>query len=156
MKINILFLMIVLPLIANAQRRGGDMPGEHLEAFEQSKLIEVLNLDEETAIRFFARRNSSMNEIKQIIEKRDDLLKSLKDDIQDDEVETGEKIISEVFKLEKEILNKRESFVRSLSDILDRKQILKLVFFDYKFKKEVKDILLDRRRRGPPPNRGFD
>lgn len=151
-------LVLFLLAISFTSAQIGDMgkARQRLEAFEQSKLIEFLNLDEETAIRFFARRNESTNKIKNLIKKRDDNYKSLRDMIRDDEIEDGNQTISSILKLEKEILTIKEEFILSLDDILTETQILKLVFFEHKFRKEVKDILLDRRKGGgPPPRRGF-
>ena len=47
---------------------------DRLEQLEKIKLIESLDLDEETSIRFFARRNDSKNQIRELEKKAEDII----------------------------------------------------------------------------------
>ena len=120
-----------------------------LEQLEKVKLIEALDLNEETAIRFFARRNDSRNEIEKLEKKSDDLLSDLENSLSSDEknLETKQKqIISELFKTKESIESSRNQFINSLSDILSTAQISKLIVFEKKFRDEIRNVLLDKRR----------
>jgi len=119
-----------------------------LAQLEKSKLIETLEMDEETSVRFFARRSESMNEMKKLIKKREALLDSLGSMIESENTEAGQKLLKRIYKIEKKIFSTRADFVESLKDLLPADKILKFVYFDYSFKKEMRDILLNRRKRG--------
>ena len=57
----IIALLFATPLFAqkNMHERGRRNFGKRFEELEKIKLLEMLNLDEEVAIKFFTRRNQS-------------------------------------------------------------------------------------------------
>ena len=119
-----------------------------LEQLEKVKLIEALDLDEETAIRFFARRKDSRNEIDYLEKKSDDLLFKLESSFQSNEKNQEEKqrqMISEFLKTSESIESKRNQFISSLKDILTTEQISKLIVFEKRFRDEIRNVLLDKR-----------
>jgi hypothetical protein len=119
-----------------------------LEQLEKVKLIEALELNEEIAIRFFARRNDSRKEIETLEKKSDDLLLELENSFDSNEKNQEEKqkqMISEFLKTRESIETKRNQFVNSLSDILSTEQISKLIVFEKRFRDEIRDVLLDRK-----------
>jgi len=120
-----------------------------LEQLEKIKLIEALDLNEEIAIRFFARRNDSRKEIENLEKKSDDLLFELENSLSTDEKNLKIKqkqIISELFKTRESIESSRNQFINSLTDILTISQISKLIVFEKKFRDEIRKVLLDKRR----------
>ena len=119
-----------------------------LEQLEKVKLIEALDLEEETAIRFFARRNDSRNEIDKLEKKSDDLLFELEKSFNSDEKNQEEKqkqMISEFLKMRESIEVKRNQFINSLNDILTTEQISKLIVFEKRFRDEIRNVLLEKR-----------
>ena len=121
-----------------------------LEQLEKIKLIEALELNEEIAIRFFARRNDSRKEIETLEKKSDDLLFELENSFNSNEKNQEEKqkqMISEFLKTRESIETKRNQFINSLSDILSTEQISKLIVFEKRFRDEIRDVLLDRKPR---------
>jgi hypothetical protein len=119
-----------------------------LEQLEKVKLIEALDLDEETAIRFFARRNDSRNEIDNLEKKSDDLifeLESLFKSGEKNQEEKQKQMISEFLKMRESVEVKRNQFINSLTDILTTEQISKLIVFEKRFRDEIRNVLLEKR-----------
>jgi hypothetical protein len=123
---------------------------EKLEQLEKIKLIEALDLDEETSIRFFARRNESKNEVQELEKKADELIFELEKSFNSEDNNQSEKqkkLISEMLKIRESIEMKRSQFINSIDDILTTEQIAKLIVFEKKFRDEIRNVLFDRRSR---------
>ncbi len=116
---------------------------EKIEQLEKIKLIEVLDMDEETTLKFFARKNEHNNIMKQLMDKSIKQLDAINEKLQEKSVdEKGlNSMIDKYFSIEDEILKERETFVKSVSDILSVTQIAKLVVFEKRFRDEIRDIL---------------
>ncbi len=147
-----LFAIILLTSISFPQKmdeRGMKHRGK-LEQLEKIKLIEALDLDEETSIRFFSRRNESRKEIQELEIRTDDIISELeksfnngdksKDDLQ-------KRLTSDLLKTRESIETKRNQFINSLNDILTTEQIAKLIVFEKKFRDEIRNVLLNKERR---------
>lgn len=120
-----------------------------LEQLEKVKLIEALNLNEDVAVRFFSRRNESRNEIESLEDKADELIVEIENtfNTNDKNLETKQKqLISEFLKTKDIIDQKRNQFIKSLDDILTTEQIAKLIVFEKKFREEIRNVLLDKKR----------
>ena len=71
--------LVILSSISYPQKMRDRMKQNRgkLEQLEKIKLIEALDLNEETAIRFFARRNDFKNEINNLEDNSDEILVEL-------------------------------------------------------------------------------
>ena len=151
----VLFVLIFLTQMISAQEhftkgRWG-MQGGRISELEKIKLIEELQLDEETTLRFFSRRSSHQGIQKQIAFKRDSLLTLLSQKIEKDDNKIDyQKEIDEILNIDKELLDERVRFFKSLDDILSYKQIAELLIFEKKFRSEIRKQILrhGRGRRG--------
>ena len=123
-----------------------EMMREKYRQLEKLKLLEVLQLDEETAIRFFSRRNKFFNEQKAILDKRKELIEKAEVILKngDGDYDT---IIDGIKNIEEELLKKRSDFIDSVKDILTKEQIVKMIIFDFRFKEEIRGILMKKERR---------
>ena len=122
---------------------------EKLEQLEKIKLIEALDLDEETSIRFFARRNDSKKEIQELEMKAEDLISELEKSFNSEnknQSENQKQLISELLKTREAIELKRNQFINSINDILTVEQIGKLIVFEKKFRDEIRQVLFDKKR----------
>ncbi len=122
---------------------------EKLEQLEKIKLIEALDLDEETSIRFFARRNDSKKEIQELEIKAEDIISELEKSFNSEnknQSENQKQLISEMLKTRESIELKRNQFIDSLNDILSVDQIGKLIVFEKKFRDEIRQVLFDKKR----------
>lgn len=125
-------------------------PKERLEQLEKIKLLEILDLGEEKSVRFFSRRDDFKETHQEILDERDAIILemeiALKKDKTSEEFNYSEKL-SELADIEQKIVDHRETFIQSLSDILTSSQIAKVVVFESKFMKEVRNALMHRRGR---------
>ncbi|MDH7604495.1 MAG: hypothetical protein QHH13_06310 [Melioribacter sp.] len=110
-----------------------------IEQLEKSKLIELLNLDEDTSIRFFARRNEHQKKIKLIFDEREKIIQDLKKNLDEEKRNDAyyKEQVSKLIDLENKMCNERENYYKSLSSILQPQQIAKLAVFEFMFRKEL-------------------
>jgi len=123
---------------------------EKLEQLEKIKLIESLDMDEDTSIRFFARRNESKREIQELEKKIEDIIFELEKSFNTEDKNQNEKqkqLISEMLKNRDSIELKRNQFINSLDDILSTEQVAKLIVFEKRFRDEIRNVLFDRKPR---------
>ena len=120
-----------------------------LAELEKIKLIETLQMDEETTLRFFARRSEHMQDQRKVMKERKELLQELEIKFKNEEKLTDEEYQAKLDKLiqsEQIMLENRTKFFNSLTDILNYEQIAKLAVFEFSFMKEVRKVM--RRGRG--------
>lgn len=122
---------------------------EKIQQIEMVRLVEVLDLDEETSARFFARRKDHMEKMQALMLKRRDLLDEMDDLIQKEEntdANSFKQKFNELNEIDKKIVNEKNEFYKSLFNILTPKQVLKLITFDEKFRREIRETILNKLR----------
>ena len=153
-KLILLILSLFFLIGTNYPQGGGDHKEirEKIEQLERIKLIESLQMDEQTTLKFFSRRTEFMGKMKGLTEKQDNLLDKLDKTINSSKSKDDtyyQNKLEQYFDIEQKMLEARKSFMTSLSDILTKEQIAKLIVFQKKFREEVRDILF--RKGGPHP-----
>lgn len=127
-------------------------PGaQRIEQFKKIRMMEVLKLDEETSLRFFARYNKHQEELRAIATKRDSLL-----DLLDLYRRRGaadaeyEKAFKSLVALGHDAVRARENFITELHDVLSVKQIAEYLVFERRFYENLRDVMreMQRERRG--------
>ncbi|OGU72161.1 MAG: hypothetical protein A2V93_08685 [Ignavibacteria bacterium RBG_16_34_14] len=149
MKNWILVILFFSSIIYSQPHRKGDSR-EKIEALEKIKLLEVLNMNEETAIKFFARRNEHQGKMKGLFDELDEKLGKLKDKIssvKDDNDPELKKLIDSYFITHQRLDEERKRFFNSLNDILTYKQIAELTLFERQFREEIRDVLFLKKKR---------
>lgn len=120
-----------------------------IERLEQIKLIEALELNEESTLAFFARRSEHRKKMRQLQGESEEILNKLSNII--DAEGTNENDIINLYNdylaVEKRIFDERHSFINSLDDILTHNQIGKLIIFEKRFKQELKEMIIHERKR---------
>ncbi|HET55305.1 MAG TPA: hypothetical protein ENN33_08820 [Ignavibacteria bacterium] len=153
MKIQLLVMIILLTVnmnLAQPYQKHDKNPRERMEQLEKLKLLEALDLNEEEAIRFIARRNEFRDEHKELIQKRDEIILNIELAIGKNKAENEvdyQKKIEEFLTIEEKLIHHRAKFLNSLEDILTQEQIAKLIVFELKFKQEIRDLIIKRRGR---------
>lgn len=150
------YTMVVLFLISSAiiAQRGKWQDEEMRAKFEQLekiKIIETLQMDEETTLRFFARKSEHQKQQDEIHEKIRFKIDNLDVIFKSGRVATVDEIktnINEINALSNQLEKNRTDFINSLSDILSYEQIAKLIVFERKFKDEIRRLII--RERKPP------
>ena len=154
-KIIFLFLFSILftagikaqEMIFHGQRHG---PLKKIEELERVKLIEALNMDEQTTLKFFARRNEYRRKQADFFQKSNELIGKLDEEINKGKPDSDDlkRLIKEYLVIENDISNNRENFVKSLNDILSPEQIGKYLVFERKFREEIREVIFRERRKG--------
>jgi hypothetical protein len=144
-------LIIILSLLISASgfaQEKKHMGHKRLEELEKLKLIEVLNMNEETTLKFFARRNAHKDKIEELNDKLSDkasqIVKMIKENTDKSKLKNA---VKEYLDIEAKIPKERIDFVHSLSDIFNDEQIAKFVVFEKTFREEIKDIIFRERRK---------
>lgn len=151
--INIIFtLLLLFTAISYSQQDRERMQHQKnkLDQLEKVKLIEALDLDEATSVRFFARRNDSQKEIDALEKKSDETLEQIQNnlDSNDKNIEATQKqLISDFLSTREKVDAKRKLFIISLTDILPTEKIAKYIVFEKKFRDEIRKVLLGKNRR---------
>lgn len=118
---------------------------ERLEQLEKIKLIEILNLDEETSLKFFARKNSFENENRNLFKSREKILSEFGDEVVDGKIDWDQDKIAEkydeIWEIERKIFDNRMEFYQSLDDLLTPEQRLKLLGFEHQFRREIQRLM---------------
>jgi hypothetical protein len=147
----IVMLMLSATLLAQKGKWQDEEARERFEQLEKIKLIETLGMDEETTLRFFARRSEHRKQQDEIQEKIRQKIDNLDAMLKSGKVASVEEIktnINEINNLQLQFDKGRVDFVNSLSEILSYEQIAKLVIFEKRFKNELRKLLIKERR--PP------
>jgi hypothetical protein len=92
--------------------------------------------------------------MREIMEQRFTLLEKLEKEIK--ESGGNDKYFGDqmeiLLSIEQKISKEREIYFKSLTDILTKGQIVKLLVFDNKFKRELREVIMDRPKRDPDKN----
>jgi len=150
MKTKILLFVFILSSFSFAQMHPRMKDRNRLEELEKVKLIEELNLNEETSARFVARLSENRQNQKKIQRTKMKLVSEIQKSLESDEKKDNkfyEAKINSLLELESQMHKQREDFLNSLKDILTPEQILKTMIFEVKFREEVKDALIRREKR---------
>ncbi len=152
MKTIILILSLLILPAAQAQKKmkmHRDRMNK-LEQLEKLKLIDVLDLDEETTLRFFARQKKFRNSMEENKKEGKILLGKIKKLIADgNKKDELRKIIVSYLTLGEKIAVQKSEFIKSLNDILTEEQIAKLLVFEMKFRDDIRGMLFKMRRKQP-------
>ncbi len=151
MNFSLLLVLALSPAVIFAQgMRDHKGPRGKIEQLEKIKLIEALDMDEQTTLKFFARRN----EMRDRVDKLNDSLDTISDDLENkfsNNDESGYKeLVSKYLSVQKQIGSEHNKFISSLYDILTNEQVAKLIVFEKRFREEIRHILF--RGRNPPPD----
>jgi len=145
----IILLICTYSLIAQAgPERNKRHFSKRFEELEKIKLLENLDLDEETTLKFFSRRNQSKNKLEKLMEEKEQLFNEMEEMLNKEEKDSDYGLfIEQLFKLEMKMMNEKSAFINSLDDILTKKEILKVILFEQNFRKDIRDLLIEKGRK---------
>ncbi len=150
---TVLILVGVIVGESVAQRRppgGGPLRGpgaERVEQFKKLRLMEILQLDEETSIKFFSRYNKHAESVREIRAKQMKLfqeIQSLRRSNASD-AEYG-KVLKELLRLEDQLNEAKKAYMDELSGVLTQKQLAEYVVFEVRFQQNLRELLQDVQR----------
>ncbi|GAB1441733.1 hypothetical protein MASR2M39_05680 [Ignavibacteriales bacterium] len=155
MKYAFIFITALLLVVSSAdaqpgggrgkfRNRGGD-PMKKLEQLEKVKLIETLNLEEETMLKLFSRRADHQKVMEERNHKADLILDEMEELIADNKDGSKNKEITakiaEFGQFVDQTRRIQHQFISSLSEILDPESHAKYIVFERNFRRELRDLL---------------
>lgn len=152
--IKLVLLILLLSstaLIAQKGKWQDEEARKKIEQLEKIKIIETLEMDEETTLRFFSRQSEHKKQQDEIQDEIRTKIDDLDETLKSGRVATNEEIktsINEINSLQLQLDKNRVDFINSLSDILSYEQIAKLIIFEKRFRNELRKLLIRERR--PP------
>ena len=121
---------------------------KRFEELEKIKLLENLNLNEEVAIKFFARRNKLKNTSEKITTEREAIFDKMEELINEKKENYDfSSMIIQASNHEIKLANLRAEFITSLDDIFTKEQIAKYVIFERNFRQDIKNLLIEKGRK---------
>ncbi|HRI48293.1 MAG TPA: hypothetical protein PK559_14390, partial [Ignavibacteriaceae bacterium] len=125
---------------------------EKILQLEKVKLMEVLNLDEETSVKFFIRLKDHREKMRENMEQLDKLTDELRKKLEDENLDVNDsqfkKFNDEMVNIENNGKKIRVDFIKSVSEILTPIQISKFLVFERAFRNEMQDLLMKKRGGG--------
>lgn len=150
---NIIVTLLLLSLFAlpaghaDAQPRwkGEGGPGqrpERLEKFRKMRLIEVLRLKEDEAVRFFAKQNGHEETVRGLMKSRNDIVDRLEEAVKEDgESATIGTIADQLMEVDKKIFEERQRYQGEMRQFLSPAQFGRFLVFERNFGRQVRDAL---------------
>ena len=148
---SLLFILMIIPVLVSAQgMRDHKGPREKIEQLEKIKLIEALDMNEETTLKFFARRNESRTRIDKLNDSLDVITNDLEAKFSKGDQSGYRELINKHLSIQKQIAAEHTQFINSLYDILSEEQVAKFIVFEKRFREEIREIFFKGRRQPPP------
>ena len=143
-KCIIIIVLLSLTCINGQERKKGKM-----EMMMVWRLTEHLKLTNEQAEKFFPLFREYREKIKSLSQKEKSLNKELREKIdRGDTISNSEleKLLSSISELEQNKLNSKKSFISNLEGKLNNVQRAKMIGFEHRFRKEVRDEIKDHKK----------
>jgi len=123
---------------------------ERIERFKKMRLVETLKLNEEEAIRFFAKQSAHEDKMKELMESRNKALDKIQDIVQDKgDRKDMSKLTDDVLDVDQKIFAERQRYQNEIRTSLTPEQFGKFLVFERNFehhmREAVKDMIQDRR-----------
>ena len=125
--------------------------GKNMKVMMKWQLTEYLDLEESQAEKFFPKMNTHEKELKSINKEIIGLKNKLEEQINSGTASKQEnaRVIQKIKELEKRKIEAKYQYLGSLDGVLEPNQVSKLMVFDKKFKKSLKEQI----RKVPPHKR---
>lgn len=126
---------------------------ERIRTVKIWKLTEALELTEEQAEKFFPKYHKFESRIRDLNQAREKELRKLRELTEEEEVSDKdlEKVIDECEKLGMKIFEEKKAFRKDVKGVLSSWQVARLVLFENRFPRRVREIIRELEHRSPPP-----
>jgi len=117
---------------------------ERIAQYKKLRLMEVVQMNEETSIRFFARYNKHEENIRTLGMERNELIDQLQKLSKSNSKDAAlENVIKEIGMSEEKVLEERAKFIEELREILSVKQLSQFIVFERNFNKNLRELMRD-------------
>jgi hypothetical protein len=152
---NILIAVLLLvPASSQAQPHGPGWGPEKQQSFERiqqlmkMRMVETLELKEEQSVRFIARFNEHEKLRREMMKQKGELLDRIEKMLKEGSSERDiERVLPEALALDSRIMEERSRFFGGLSDILTIQQRAKLLLFERRFERELREAVRETQHR---------
>jgi len=119
-----------------------------VEQWKKLRMIEMLDLNEENSVRFFARLNEHEKQEKELMKQKGDALNRIERlvRLEAEDEEYGE-VFEEIALMDANLQNLQQEFFVGLQDILTTEQRGKLLLFERHFDRQLRGALREMGRR---------
>ncbi|HEV8538250.1 MAG TPA: hypothetical protein VGR15_04920 [Bacteroidota bacterium] len=157
MKYSFVYLLLIITILAgsdpaNAQRRRIPRDTERrrperVEKFRKMRLIEVLKLGEEDAVRFMAKQTAHEEVQRGLMKSRNEALNSIEDLMGDkkEDKKDIQKYTDEALGIDQKIFSERQRYQEDVRKMLTPEQFGEFLVFERNFGRQVKDALQEMR-----------
>jgi hypothetical protein len=144
-----LFLSVCIPAGTTYSQDKRDKRLQKVDQLEKVKLIEYLNLNDDTNVKLLSRRKDFKAKNRSYYKAMDSLIAELEsyDGKNDKQNPAIKKCIEDYQRLELQIMKNRQEYINSLYEILTPEQVGKYIVFEKKFKKEIQDFIFKAREK---------
>ncbi len=153
MKIYYIICLVLLAFCISVfpqKRYGrGEEMRERMAELEKIKLIEVLEMDEETTLRFFSRRTDFKKQHDNLREQLDEKIDLLETTLKSARMVTDEELksmIDDIGEINLKLEKQRIQHIKSLNDLLTYDQIGRYIVFERRFREELRRLILHERK----------
>ena len=158
---TILLLLALLILVesAPAQRRrppgGRDKPlPERIDRFKKMRLVEVLDLKEEEAVRFFSKQHEHDKKLHDLTVARQDAIDNVGEKVRGKaDPNEYQKLVDEILDIDQKMFTERRRFQDELRSSLTPEQFAKFLVFERNFNQHLRDAMEGMRRERLQRNR---
>lgn len=149
-------LIFSVNVIPQDEHMGRMQPQKRLKQLEKVKLLEILDMDDETASRFFKLKDQHENNISLLRERQNKILDDVEETLSEDgskKISSLNKLVSDFEKTEKEMFDERERFHQEIQNLLPAEKFARFIVFERNFRAEIRELIMgDRMRRRNPRN----
>jgi hypothetical protein len=117
---------------------------ERIEQFKKIRIMEVLALDEQNSIKFFARYNKNLEAMKDLRQKQVQALARIQN-LRNAKASDNEyaKVVNELRSLEDQTHQAKSRYIDDLKDVLTNKQLAEYLVFEVRFQQNLRDLVRD-------------
>lgn len=146
---SILIVLVSISIFSQGGRRQME-PHKKIKQLEKVKLMETLDLEDETAVKFFGIRDKHQQNMTELREKSDKILDIMQETLSSDESTNKSslnRIIEDYKKIEAEMSSERQRYLKEAENLLPVDQYARLLVFERNFRTEVRDLIMGQRMK---------
>lgn len=144
--ISILTVFVMSPLFFS-QVHHKMKASQKVEELKKIKLIEILEMDEQTSLKFFSRRSEHMKHLELLTEAGRLKMEQIENLLRDKNEVDLKKTIDEYLQIHQSQLNERQNFFKSVNEVLSIQQMARLIVFEEQFRNQLSGLLFRERSK---------
>jgi hypothetical protein len=144
--------MLLLPLpallLAQPGRADDEKAVDRIERLKKVRIIEMLELNEDQTVRFFARFNAREGSHRDLMKQRTEALDKIERLVRNKaDAKEYEPLFGEVRAVDEKMVHEKQQFFDGLTDILSTEQRAKLILFERHFEQELREAMKEMHHR---------